>query len=60
MSNVRRARWALVRGGMLMFEFGAGQSEAVDALLRSTPGLEMVELKNDLQDIPRMAVARRA
>lgn len=57
---VAEAPPALVRGGMLMFEFGAGQSGAVEALLRSTPGLEMVDLKNDLQDIPRIAIARRA
>jgi release factor glutamine methyltransferase len=50
---------ALAPGGLLMFEFGAGQSGAVERLLHSTTDLEAVEIRNDLQDIPRIAVARR-
>lgn len=50
---------ALGRGGLLMFEFGVGQPDAVTAMLESASGLELVELKNDLQDIPRIAIARR-
>lgn len=50
----------LADGGLLMFEFGFGQDEAVARLISSTPGLRMIELHRDLQDIPRIAIARRA
>jgi len=43
-----------------MFEFGFGQAEAVAGLISSTRGLRMIELHRDLQDIPRIAIARRA
>ena len=51
---------ALIReGGMLMFEFGIGQADLVAGVIAGTPGLTLVELRHDLQDIPRVAVARR-
>lgn len=46
-------------GGMLMFEFGAGQGGAVMELIARASALELVELRNDLQDLPRVAVAVR-
>jgi release factor glutamine methyltransferase len=50
----------LVPGGSLIFEIGAGQADAVRALISDAPGLTMVALKPDLQGIPRTVVARRA
>jgi release factor glutamine methyltransferase len=46
-------------GGLLMFEMGFGQSDAVAGLISATPGITMVELRSDLQNIPRVAIARR-
>jgi release factor glutamine methyltransferase len=45
--------------GVLMFEFGFGQDETIAGLISSTPGLELIELRRDLQDIPRIAIVRR-
>jgi release factor glutamine methyltransferase len=50
----------MTQGGMLMFEIGFGQADAVAELISATSGLTMSELRNDLQGIPRVAVARRA
>lgn len=49
----------LPRGGVLMFEFGAGQADAVAQLIECSPDFTLTELRNDLQDIPRVAVAQR-
>jgi release factor glutamine methyltransferase len=49
----------LLPGGYLLFEFGMGQAEAVEQLISHTHGLTMVDLRRDLQGIPRVAVARR-
>jgi release factor glutamine methyltransferase len=46
-------------GGTLIFEFGFDQDEAVQELISSAAGLTMVGLRRDLQDIPRVAIARR-
>jgi release factor glutamine methyltransferase len=51
------ARLAL--GGVLLFEIGFGQADAVAELISTTAGLTMSELKRDLQDIPRVAIAER-
>ena len=51
---------ALQDDGMLIFEFGAGQAAAVEALVARTPALALVEVRHDLQDIPRAAVLRKA
>ncbi len=47
----------LISGGHLVFEFGFGQADAVEALIASAPVLKLVELRRDLQGIPRVAVA---
>ncbi|MGE0450667.1 MAG: peptide chain release factor N(5)-glutamine methyltransferase [Vicinamibacterales bacterium] len=49
----------LASGGILMFEIGAGQHRAVTALVDAAPNLELLEWRNDLQDIPRVAIARK-
>ena len=49
----------LAPGGYLVFEFGFGQSDAIAALISHARGLTTVGLRPDLQDIPRVAVARR-
>jgi release factor glutamine methyltransferase len=54
---VRRARSGLAPGGRLIFEIGAGQDESIRQLI-STSGLELVEIRCDLQNIPRIVVAR--
>jgi release factor glutamine methyltransferase len=46
-------------GGLLIFEFGLGQADAVRELISQTSGLTMLDVKQDLQGIPRTAVARR-
>lgn len=50
----------LAPGGHLVFEFGYGQSEAIADLISHAPGLTTIGLRPDLQDIPRVAVARRS
>lgn len=49
----------LVAGGTLLFEFGYGQGDAVRQLVSDTRGLELIELRRDLQGLERMAVAER-
>jgi release factor glutamine methyltransferase len=55
---VAASREYLAPGGRLIFEFGVGQAEAVTELIRAR-GLRMIEVKRDLQGIPRTAVAVR-
>jgi release factor glutamine methyltransferase len=50
------AKRALVDHGWLLLEIGYGQRDAVSALL---VGWDAVEFVNDLQGIPRVAIARR-
>jgi release factor glutamine methyltransferase len=50
------ARRALVDRGLLLLEIGYGQRDAVSALL---VGWDAVEFVDDLQGIPRVAIARR-
>jgi release factor glutamine methyltransferase len=50
----------LISGGLLIFEFGLGQEEAIEGLIGDSPNLRMVGLKHDLQGIPRTAIACRA
>jgi hypothetical protein len=40
-------------------EFGAGQDDRVEALVARQPALQLVEIKQDLQGIPRTAVIRK-
>ena len=56
---VQQAPARLRAGGVLIFEFGFGQAEAVEELISRTPGLRMIELRRDLQNIPRSALSRR-
>ena len=46
-------------GGYLAFEFGCGQDEDIERLLTAAAGLELLELRRDLQGVARTAVARR-
>ncbi len=55
---VAEAGGVLARGGLLMFEFGAGQAEAVAGLIERSPDFTLIELRHDLQGIPRVAVAQ--
>lgn len=50
------AKQALVDGGWLLLEIGHGQRDAVSALL---VGWDAVAFLDDLQGIPRVAIARR-
>jgi release factor glutamine methyltransferase len=56
---VKQAPGALAPDGLFIFEFGAGQDDAVKAILCAEKSLALVEVKRDLQDIPRAAVVRR-
>jgi release factor glutamine methyltransferase len=56
---VQTAPVHLQPGGTLIFEFGFGQAEAVEALISRTPALTMVEVRRDLQGIPRAAIAKK-
>jgi len=55
---VRLAPERLNPGGRLIFEFGFGQADGVRALVDNSD-LKLVEIKNDLQGIPRVAIATR-
>jgi release factor glutamine methyltransferase len=54
---VPAAATALVPGGWLVVEIGAGQSPAVEQIVRQAPGLELVRFVPDLQSIPRVLIA---
>lgn len=49
----------LKTGGLLIFEFGLGQADAVRELISERPGLTVLDVKQDLQGIPRTAVVYR-
>jgi release factor glutamine methyltransferase len=49
---------ALVSGGFVALEIGYGQSAAIASLLAES-GFDQIEFAPDLQDIPRVASARR-
>lgn len=49
----------LVPGGTLIFELGFWQEAAVTRLISGRSGLELVEVRPDLQGIPRTAIAIR-
>jgi release factor glutamine methyltransferase len=49
----------LAPGGRLIIEIGAGQGEAVSALMEGTPGLAFSHVSNDLAALARAAVAVR-
>jgi len=49
----------LREGGYAVFEFGCGQDEDIERMVAAVSGLELVELRRDIQGIARTAVARR-
>ncbi len=49
---------ALARGAWLLFEIGFGQAEAVARACEAAPALELVEIRPDAADIPRVVVCR--
>lgn len=56
---VPSAHRALAPGGWFVVEFGAGQRDAVTTLLREA-GFVDLDVRRDLANLPRVAVARRA
>jgi release factor glutamine methyltransferase len=56
---IDRAPQRLRPGGVLIFELGFGQADAVTELISGQASLTMVDLRRDLRGIPRTAVARR-
>jgi release factor glutamine methyltransferase len=56
---VPEAATALRPGGWLVMEIGAGQGDEVSALIQETGAFALHHIRRDLQDIPRVVVARR-
>jgi release factor glutamine methyltransferase len=54
-----QAESRLKPGGLFLFEFGAGQEDQVRTVIAARSGLRLIELKHDLQGIPRTAIAAR-
>lgn len=50
----------LDREGLLMFEFGIGQLDAIREAVAATSTLTLLDVKQDLQGIPRVAILRSA
>jgi release factor glutamine methyltransferase len=46
--------------GLLIFEFGHGQLEAIRAACADVPSLTLLDVRHDLQNIPRIAIVRRS
>ncbi len=57
---IARAPTHLRSGGRLIIEFGHGQAEGVRQLVERNPQLTLIEIRPDLQNIPRVAVIARA
>ncbi len=55
---VPAARLRLKPGGFVLFEAGAGQADGIARLIEKE-GLELQEILNDLQGIPRCFIARK-
>jgi release factor glutamine methyltransferase len=53
---MRAARERLVDGGRLLMEIGAGQASAVREVVGGMPGLSLLDVRADLQGIPRVAI----
>lgn len=49
---------ALTPGGVLLMEIGHQHADPVCALVAATPSLQLLEIRNDLQGIPRIVVAQ--
>jgi release factor glutamine methyltransferase len=56
---VPEAAAALRPGGWLVMEIGAGQADAVAGVLKETGHYTLHHVRRDLQNIPRVVVARR-
>lgn len=56
---VAQAAVHLAPAGVVIFEFGFGHSDEVARLVGRSSALELVELRRDLQNIPRTAIAKR-
>ena len=50
---------ALAEGGLLVFEIGFGQAEAVRSEILARPAWRFVAIEDDLEGIPRICIARR-
>ena len=53
------AKTKLVPGGWLIFEFGLGRDDRIEALVAQYSEFTLERLRSDLQGIPRTAVVRR-
>jgi release factor glutamine methyltransferase len=58
-SILKGAASTLAAGGWLIMEFGCGQDDCVRSLVDATPGLRLVKIRHDLQDIPRTVICQR-
>jgi release factor glutamine methyltransferase len=47
-------------GGVLIFEFGFGQADSVKEIVSRAPGLGLLDVRSDLQGIPRVAIIERS
>jgi len=56
---VPEAAARLAPGGLLAFEFGYGQADAVTRVVATEQRLDLIALRQDLAGIPRIAIARR-
>ena len=56
---LREASLRLKNGGTLILEIGRGQAPALSTLLETTPELQIVNTRNDLQGIIRVIALRR-
>jgi len=56
---VRLSPAALTPGGTLIVEIGDTQAEAVRQIVAAVPSLRLIEIRADLQGIPRTLVVRR-
>jgi release factor glutamine methyltransferase len=56
---VPQAAGVLRPGGWLIFEFGFGQRDGVEAVIAAEARLELEGVRPDLAGIPRVAIARR-
>jgi methylase of polypeptide subunit release factors len=56
---VTAAATALAPAGWLIMEIGQGQSDRVRQLVTDRTGLALEAVRDDLQGIPRVVVARR-
>ena len=56
---LQAAATRLIPGGRLLMEMGHEQASAVTALVAGDPRLQLIEIRSDLQRIPRMAIIER-